>query len=343
MSCFIIAEAGVNHNGSLDLALRLVEAASEAGADAVKFQTFCADELVVPGAEKAAYQKDRTGNGDQYGMLKQLELSVDDYEVIVKRCNQLGIEFMSTAFDICSLDLLVRLGVRRLKIPSGEITNFPLIRAHAQKNLPIILSTGMSTLTEVSDAVDAITDELGPDPDLTLLHCTSNYPTPLQDVHLNAMHTLKNEFGFPVGYSDHTQGILAALAAVSAGAEVIEKHLTLDRKLPGPDHEASVEPDEMHNLVNSIRDIELLLGSHEKRPTAAELPILSLVRRSVFVCRHIAAGDRLSGENLVLLRPGTGIPPRDLDRVIGCLAKVDMEPGRRLDWSDLDTTNSSQL
>ena len=341
MSCFIIAEAGVNHNGSVDLALLLVEAASESGADAVKFQTFCADKLVVPGAEKAAYQKDQTGDGDQYGMLKQLELSVDDYDAIIKRCDQLGIEFMSTAFDSKSLDLLVRIGVRRLKIPSGEITNIPLIRAHAQKKLPIILSTGMSTLAEVSCAVDAITKELGPDSDLTLLHCTSNYPTPLQDVHLNAMLTLKDEFGFSVGYSDHTQGTLAALAAVSAGAEVIEKHLTLDNKLPGPDHQASIEPKEMSDLVKSIRNVEILLGSHEKQPTEAEQPILSLVRRSVFVRRRISAGCMVSGEDLILLRPGTGIPPCDLDRIIGCLAKVDMESGHMLSWCDLDAENAT--
>ena len=341
MSCFIIAEAGVNHNGSLDLALRLVEAASEVGADAVKFQTFCADDLVIPGAGKASYQKEQTGNGDQYGMLKQLELSVDAYDVIVTRCNQLGIEFMSTAFDSNSLDLLVSLGVRRLKIPSGEITNFPLIHAHVLTNLPIILSTGMSTLAEVSDAVGVITKERGSNPDLTLLHCTSNYPAPLQDVHLNAMHTLKNEFGFSVGYSDHTQGILAALAAVAAGGEVIEKHLTLDRGLPGPDHQASIEPDEMRELVKTIREIEVLLGSHAKQPTEAERTILPVVRRSVFVRRRITAGEIVSKDDLILLRPGIGIPPRDLDQVIGCLAKMDMEPGHMLAWEELDTTSTT--
>lgn len=342
MSCFIIAEAGVNHNGSLDLALRLVEAASVTGADAVKFQTFSADKLVAHGVEKAEYQKDQTGNGDQYGMLKQLELSVSDYEEIVKRCNQLGIEFMSTAFDSESLDLLVRLGVRRLKIPSGEITNIPLIRAHAQKNLPIILSTGMSTLAEVSDAVDVIIKELGSNADLTLLHCTSSYPTPLQDVHLNAMLTLKSEFGFPVGYSDHTQGTLAALAAVSAGGEVIEKHLTLDRELPGPDHKASIDSNDMRNLVKSIRDIELLLGSHEKRPTEAERPILAIVRRSIFLRREISVGDKIFRDDLIMLRPGTGIPPCDLDQVVGCMAKVNMGSGHMLAWEDLDATNTTE-
>lgn len=340
MSCFVIAEAGVNHNGSLDLALRLVEAASEAGADAVKFQTFCADDLVVPGADKAAYQKEQTGDGDQYGMLKRLELSHNDYEEIVKRCDQLGIEFMSTAFDSKSLDLLISLGVRRLKIPSGEITNLPLIQAHAVKKLPIILSTGMSTITEVSDAVAVITKEHGADSDLILLHCTSNYPTPLQDVNLNAMQTLKNEFGYPVGYSDHTQGILASLAAVAMGGEVIEKHMTLDKNLPGPDHQASIEPGEMSELVRSVREIETLLGSHEKRPTKAELPILSVVRRSIFLRRKVGAGEKIAEEDLTLLRPGAGIPPGDLGRVIGCSAKVDMEPGHMLSWGELDSSDT---
>ncbi|MEY2633868.1 MAG: N-acetylneuraminate synthase [Pseudomonadota bacterium] len=342
MKTLIIAEAGVNHNGDEALALALVDRAADCGADIVKFQTFKADKLVRKGAAKAEYQQRTTGGGDQHSMLRSLELSDDLHRKLLERCAARGIEFMSTAFDEDSADFLVGLGMGRLKIPSGELTNHPFLAHLAAKNLPIILSTGMSTLDEVREATAVIAAErarrgfsapLGEM--LTILHCTSNYPTHLEDVNLRVIPMLIEALGLPVGYSDHTEGILIPVAAVVAGAVVIEKHFTLDRGLPGPDHTASIEPGELAEMVDRVRQVERALGVADKQPMASEIPVRDLVRRSVTLIRPLAAGATLSREDLALLRPGDGIPPRDLERVIGRRVAHALAEGTTLQWSDL--------
>ena len=342
MKTLIIAEAGVNHNGDEALALALVDRAADCGADIVKFQTFKADKLVRKGAAKAEYQQRTTGGGDQHSMLRSLELSDDLHRKLLERCAARGIEFMSTAFDEDSADFLVGLGMGRLKIPSGELTNHPFLAHLAAKNLPIILSTGMSTLDEVREATAVIAAErarrgfsapLGEM--LTILHCTSNYPTRLEDVNLRVIPMLIEALGLPVGYSDHTEGILIPVAAVAAGAVVIEKHFTLDRGLPGPDHTASIEPGELAEMLDRVRQIERALGVADKQPMASEIPVRDLVRRSVTLIRPLAAGATLSREDLALLRPGDGIPPRDLERVIGRRVAHALAEGTTLQWSDL--------
>lgn len=339
---FVIAEAGVNHNGSIELALELVEAAARSGADAVKFQTFSADRLVRPGARTADYQRRETGADDQYEMLKALELSVDAHRAVVERCAMLGIEFMSTAFDLESLDFLLQLGVRRLKVPSGEITNEPMLEVIGGTGLPVILSTGMADLDEVQRAVHVLAESRprGAAADarsewLTVLHCTSAYPAAPSEVNLRAMSTVAQATGVPVGYSDHTLGIEVAVAATALGATVIEKHFTIDRDLPGPDHRASLLPDELANMITSIRNVEKALGSVEKRPTPDELAVREVVRRSVTIVRPVASGAVLQAEDLDLLRPGTGIAPAHLKGVIGMRAKSDLSAGHTLAWADI--------
>ncbi|WIW44382.1 N-acetylneuraminate synthase [Bradyrhizobium sp. 62B] len=342
MKTFIIAEAGVNHNGDEKMAVELVEAAAKSGADAVKFQTFSADKLTRKGAEKAEYQKQATGDGDQHGMLKALEMSESLHRRLFARCADLGIEFMSTAFDDQSLDFLVALGIKRIKVPSGEITNPPLLRHMASKGVPLIVSTGMAALDEVVAAVEIIrlareshgfTEPLGDV--VTILHCTSNYPTACTDVNLRAMNTLARATGLPVGYSDHTLGLAVSTGAVALGARVIEKHFTLNSGLPGPDHKASLEPDQLAALVRQIRDVEQALGSATKAPTASELPVRDLVRRSVTAVRAIDAGAPIVREDVALMRPGTGIPPINLDKVIGRKTARAIAAGETLVWSDL--------
>jgi N,N'-diacetyllegionaminate synthase len=340
---FVIAEAGVNHNGDEGLALRLVETAAWAGADAVKFQTFSAEKLVAPGAKKAEYQARETGEGDQYSMLKALELSVVTHHRLYQRCSELGIEFMSTPFDEGAADFLLGLGMRRIKVPSGEITNEPFLEFLAAKGVPMILSTGMADLAEIRRAVavvvatreraglrGALADAL------TILHCTSNYPAACLDANLRAMQTIARETGLPVGYSDHTAGLAVSTAAVAMGAQVIEKHFTLDQQMPGPDHKASLSPEELRALVRQIRDVEQAMGSAEKCPTDSELPVRALVRRSVTVARPVRAGQTLGAADLALLRPGTGIPPANLARVFGRVARRDLPVGTTLQWSDLN-------
>jgi N,N'-diacetyllegionaminate synthase len=338
---FVIAEAGVNHNGSEELALQLVDIAVDCGADAVKFQTFKADKLVRHGAAKAAYQEAATGAGDQHSMLTRLEMSEALHRRLFERCTARGIEFMSTPFDEEAVDFLVDLGMKRIKIPSGEITNNPFLRYLAGKNKPLILSTGMATLDEILDATAIIKterDRLGLvaplESMLIILHCTSNYPAAADDVNLRAMRTIASATGMPVGYSDHTLGLAVSTAAVALGAVVIEKHFTLDNTLVGPDHKASLIPDELKALVAQIRTVECALGSFEKRPADAELPVRALVRRSVTSVRDLPAGIALSADDLCLLRPGTGIPPRELDAVTGRLPIRDIPAGATLQWSD---------
>jgi len=339
---FIIAEAGVNHNGSPELALELVETAARCGADAVKFQTFTAEKLVRRGAEKAAYQKAATGDGDQYSMLKQLEMSADLHYCLIERCNELGIEFMSTPFDEGAVDFLLAAGMRRIKIPSGEITNWPFLRFLATKDVPLILSTGMASLDEVTDAVaviEKVRQQFGlvrPLADvLCILHCTSNYPALPQDVNLLAMCTIEQATRLPVGYSDHTLGVAVSTAAVALGAQVIEKHFTLDKTLAGPDHQASLNPQELAHLVTQIRTIEQALGNRLKAPTASELPVRKLVRRSVSLARDVQAGAKLSPEDLCLLRPGEGIPPAALEEVVGRVVRKSLACGTTLHWESL--------
>ncbi len=340
--CYIIAEAGVNHNGSEEMALQLVDAAVKAGADAVKFQTFRADKLVTYQARKAAYQVAQTGEGEQFAMLKALELSEETHRHLAEYCAKKGIEFLSTPFDEESADFLISLGCRQLKIASGELTNTPLLRYLAGKGLPMILSTGMATLDEVVDAVSVIAQEREAQgfseplaEVLSLLHCTSNYPVALEDVNLRAMQTLADTFHLPVGYSDHTAGILVAPVARALGAVVFEKHLTLDRRLPGPDHIASLEPNEFAEMVSAIRDTDVLLGSADKVPTAPELEVRVAVRRSVTMAVNAPAGTVLSREMFTLMRPGDGVSPADLETIVGRVLNRTMQAGDTLHWEEL--------
>lgn len=335
---FIIAEAGVNHNGRLDLALRLVEVAAEAKADAVKFQTFRADQLASAAAPKAEYQSDQTGAGTQLSMLRQLELSEADHRAVVQRCLELGIEFMSTPFDAGSADFLVGLGMHRIKVPSGELTNKPFIEHLAGLGRPLVVSTGMATLEEVKEAlawIKAVREALPLKPSITLLHCISNYPAAPDDVNLRAMATLATETGLAVGYSDHTNGIAVATAAVALGATVIEKHFTLDREMPGPDHQASLEPHELVAMVNAIRVVERCLGDGRKEPRATELAMRDVARRSLTLIKSMNSGDRLQLGDLSILRPGHGIAPKFQKEIVGRVLARALPGGTTLQWSDL--------
>lgn len=339
---FIIAEAGVNHNGSEELALKLVETAAQAGADAIKFQTFKADNLVLKGTATADYQKNNSGDDDQYLMLKKLEISDKLHLKLIKHCKKFNIEFMSTPFDVCSAKMLLDIGMKRIKIPSGELTNLPLIKKLAEFNSPIILSTGMATLEEVTDAVETIRATRNKlhfseplENKLTLLHCTSNYPAKIEDVNMKAMQTMADYFNLPVGYSDHTDGIVVSIAAVAMGAQVVEKHFTLDRSLPGPDHKASLEPDELEQMVQDIRKIEACLGDGEKQPRPDELPVRDLVRRSISLARDMQQAEVIKEDDLQMLRPGTGIPPGQRHLVVGKQLKFPLQSGSILNWQDL--------
>ncbi len=330
--CFIIAEAGVNHDGSVERALKLIETAAAAGADAVKFQTFHADSLASAHAPRAEYQARNLGDGDQLSMLRALELPEDAYPALYRRCGELGVEFMSTPFDAASAAMLVRLGMRRIKVASGEITNLPLLRDLAAQGRPLILSTGMSTLEEVGEAIRAVRLPPGM---LTLLHCTSNYPADPGEVNLRAMATMRDAFALPVGYSDHTLGTAVAVAAVALGAAVIEKHFTLDRSAPGPDHKASLEPGDLARMVREIRAIERSLGDGVKAPAPSEIAVREVARRSVTLLRAVRAGETLAAADLALRRPATGIAPRDLERVVGRRTARALDAGAVLRWEDL--------
>jgi N,N'-diacetyllegionaminate synthase len=313
---FIIAEAGVNHNGDIEIAKKLVDAAALAGADAVKFQTFKADKLVCRNAKKAEYQMETTDKGEsQFDMLKKLELSPDMHEQLLSYCKQKGIMFLSTPFDVDSLQYLVQCGIDIIKIPSGEITNYPYLREAGKTGKKVILSSGMSTLEEVRDAVKVLKENGSAD--IVVLHCNTEYPTPYEDVNLKAMMTLKKELGVAVGYSDHTLGIEVPIAAAALGAEVIEKHFTLDRNMEGPDHKASLEPHELREMVRSIRNIELALGNGKKEPSNSEKRNIGIVRKSIVAKKDIAMGELFTEENLTTKRPGTGISPMEWNKVLG--------------------------
>ena len=333
-SVFVIAEAGVNHNGSLEMALRLIEAAHAAGADAVKFQTFRAEDVTIPTARTAAYQRENTGASSQFDMIKALELSDDEHRELARHSARIGIEFFSTPFSLQAIDLLLGLGVARIKLPSGEITNKPLIEKAASTGLPLLMSTGMATLDEVRTAVDWVKEKWAAagfaapfvaaaasgSPPLVLLHCTSAYPAPAHALNLRAISTMAAAFSLPLGYSDHSEGAEAAVAAVALGATVIEKHLTLDKALPGPDHRASADPLQFAQLVRSIRQVEAMLGDGIKRAQPIEMDTRDVARRSVVTTRALPAGHVLTQADLALRRPGTGIAPDQLTVL----------PGRRL-------------
>ena len=332
---FVVAEAGVNHNGDVALALALVDAAADAGADAVKFQTFRTDALVSRAAPKAGYQVETTGAGEsQREMLARLELTVEEFARVQERCAKRGVVFFSAPFDDASADALERLGAPIFKIPSGEITNLPFLRHVAAKRRPMIVSTGMSTLAEVGDALAAI--RAAGDPPVALLHCLSAYPAPPAEMNLRAMDTLRARFALPVGLSDHTLGLEVALAAVGRGAAIVEKHLTLDKALPGPDHRASLDPAEMAALVRGIRTVESALGDGDKRPAPSELDTRRVARKSVVAARALRAGERLTAGDVAIKRPGTGIPPGELDRVLGRRLRRDVAVDEVLEWAALD-------
>ena len=329
----VIAEAGVNHNGDIDMAKRLVDAAAEAGADLVKFQTFTAEKIASRAAKKASYQaRNEVGSeaDSQLEMLKRLELSEADHAVLIEHCAARDIGFFSTGFDLDSLDFLNGLGFAQFKVPSGEITNLPYLRRIAGFGKDIILSTGMASMGDIEAAIEAMEAAGLVRERITVLHCTTEYPAPFDEVNLHAMNTIGRAFGVRVGYSDHTPGIEASLAAAALGARVIEKHFTLDRRLPGPDHAASLEPDELSALVRGIRRIEMALGRPEKRRTPSEAANVAVARKSIVAARPIAAGETFSDANLTAKRPGTGMSPMRWDEVIGRAAPRDFVPDEEI-------------
>ena len=323
---FIIAEAGVNHNGSLAMALALIDTACAAGADAVKFQTFIPEEVISIHAPKADYQKETTDPSEsQIQMVRKFYLSPQQFSTLAAHCKKKGILFLSTPFDLFSIDILTDIGVEIFKIPSGEITNLPYLRKLGKLGKRIIISTGMSTLDEVGTALDALQASGARPSDITLLHCTTQYPAPYESVNLHAMLTMKNAFPTVagVGYSDHTTGIEVPIAAVSLGASVIEKHFTLDRSLEGPDHKASLEPQSLTEMIRCIRNIEKALGDGIKRPTNSEQPNITIARKSIVAARNIKNGELLTEENITTKRPGNGISPMRWDAIINKIATRD--------------------
>jgi N,N'-diacetyllegionaminate synthase len=334
----IIAEAGVNHNGDILLAKKLIDVAAEAGADFVKFQTFKADKLVSKEAKKAAYQEKNLQDGDntQHKMLKRLELSHENHLELIKHCQQQNIKFFSTAFDVEGIQYLDKLGLTVFKSPSGEITNYPYLKELAKTEKPIILSTGMASLGEIEEAI-LVLEKYGCSRErITVLHCNTEYPTPMEDVNLKAMNIIGKAFGVAIGYSDHTLGIEVPVSAVALGATVIEKHFTLDRNLPGPDHKASLEPEELKAMVKAIRNTELAIsGSGRKEPSFSESKNKEIARKSLHLAKKMAKGDMLTEDNLISLRPGSGISPMEWNNVIGRRLKSDKTAFEILNWSDL--------
>lgn len=329
-SVFIIAEAGVNHNGSFELAKKLIDKAVWAGADCVKFQTFKSENCISVYAEKANYQKKTTdANESQLDMVRKLELSYNQFRELRNYCNQKGIMFLSTPFDLESIDFLAELGVKTWKIPSGEITNYPLLCAIGKRKESVIMSTGMCTMEDVHAAVKVLKD-FGTT-DITLLHCTTEYPAPYDSVNLKAMLTLQKEFGCKVGYSDHTNGIEIPVAAVAMGAAVIEKHFTLDKNMEGPDHKASLEPDELKQMVQSIRNVESALGNGVKEPSDAEKKNIAIARKSIVAKCEIKKGDIFTEENITAKRPGNGISPMQWNEIIGKTAVRDFSPDEMIE------------
>jgi len=329
----IIAEAGVNHNGDIEIAKRLVDAAKESGADIVKFQKFESLELATSKADKAKYQKVTTGKKEnQLTMLKKLEMNIECHEILKEYCEKIDIEFLSTPFDIKSVDELRRLNLRRWKIPSGEITNLPYLRHIGACKMPIVLSTGMANLSEIELALETI-EQAGTERNkITLLHCTTEYPATFNEINLNAMRTMESTFKVRVGYSDHSRGITIPIAAVALGASIIEKHITLDRNMEGPDHKASIEPNEFSSMVRSIREIEVALGDGIKRPTPREKENMKVVRKSIVAAKPIKKGEEFDEENLTTKRPAIGISPIHYDAFVGKRSNEDYEINQLIKW-----------
>lgn len=318
MGVYIIAEAGVNHNGSFELACKLVDAAKAAGADCIKFQTFKSKNLVSHNADKAEYQKAVTGDGSQLAMLKKLELSYDKFRKLKSYCDKVGICFLSAPFDFDSIEFLNSIDMPFWKIPSGEVTNLPYLIALARTGKPVVMSTGMCGMREIEVAIKVLREH--GTKEIKLLHCNTEYPTPFEDVNLKAMQTMRDAFGLEVGYSDHTKGIEVPVAAVALGAAVIEKHFTLDKNMEGPDHKASLEPDELAEMVLSIRHIEKSLGTGNKTPSLSEKKNIKVARKSIVAKKSIKAGEELTGDNITIKRPGTGISPMRWFEVLGTKA-----------------------
>tara|TARA_A100001015_G_scaffold35990_1_gene39703 strand:+ start:687 stop:1682 length:996 start_codon:yes stop_codon:yes gene_type:complete len=324
MSVFIIAEAGVNHNGSLDLAKQLIDSACSSGADAVKFQTFKATNLVTKNSQKAAYQKGTTNKEEtQFDMLKKLELDKKDHEELITYCKNKKIIFLSSAFDLESIDLLNDLGLKIFKIPSGEITNLPYLKYIGKLNKKLILSTGMSNIDEIKSALDILMNSGTKKNNITILHANTEYPTPMKDVNLKAMVSIGKEFDIEFGYSDHTMGIEVDIAAVAMGASCIEKHFTLNNNMEGPDHKASLEPSQFKEMVEKIRNIELAFGDGVKKPSQSEFPNIDIVRKSIVAKTKIKKGDILNEKNLTTKRPGRGISPMQWDKILNTKASKD--------------------
>jgi len=324
MKTFIIAEAGVNHNGSIDMAKKLIDVAAEIGADAVKFQTFKAERLVSRSALKAEYQKKTTdADESQFDMIKRLELNTEAHRELIRYCREENIIFLSTPFDLDSIDLLNGLGLEIFKIPSGEITNLPYLRKIGSLRKNIIMSSGMADLGEIEDALDILIESGTPREDITVLHCNTEYPTPFEDVNLLAMIIIKEAFKVNVGYSDHTLGIEVPIAAVALGASIIEKHFTLDKNMKGPDHKASLDPLELKAMVNAIRNIEKALGNGVKKPSRSEMKNIQVVRKSIAAVKDIKKGEVFCEENITVKRPACGISPMEWDNILGKRAKRD--------------------
>ena len=322
MSVFIIAEAGVNHNGSIEVAKKLIDIASISGADAIKFQTFKATNLALKNAPKAEYQKIKDNLSEsQFDMLKKLELDINSHKTLIKHCNIKNIMFLSSPFDIESINLLAELNLEIIKIPSGEINNLPYLRHLGSLGKRVILSSGMSTLNEIDIAITILIKAGTLKENITILHANTMYPTPMQDVNLRAMQTIQSELGVNVGYSDHTLGIEVDIAAVAMGATVIEKHFTLDKAMVGPDHKSSLNPEELKSMVSSIRNIELALGSNIKRPSNSEIVNINVVRKSLFASKSIKKGEKFTEKNIAVKRPGYGLSPMKWDDIIETLAK----------------------
>ena len=332
----IIAEAGVNHNGNISVAKKLIDVASEAGVDYVKFQTFKTENLVTKNAKKAKYQIENTNEaGSQFDMLKKLELNVEAHHLLIDYCAQKNIKFLSTGFDLESLDLLNNLNIDIFKVPSGEITNLPYLEKVASFGKPVILSTGMCTMEEIKDAFEVILAGGIKKENIMILHCNSEYPTPMEDVNLTAMLSIEKELGVKIGYSDHTLGIEIPIAAVAMGAVCIEKHFTLDKGMEGPDHKASLEPNELKSMVNAIRNIEKALGNRVKTPSFSEKENIKIARKSIHTNKNLIKGHKLTPNDLIMLRPGIGISPMKYEKLIGRKIKTDLDSHHILTLEDL--------
>jgi len=336
MKIIIIAEAGVNHNGDLNIAKRLIDAGAEAGVDYVKFQTFKANKLVSKEATKADYQNINTKNENetQLEMLQKLELSAEDHYELIKHCKSRGVKFLSTAFDLDSIDFLKKMGITLFKIPSGELTNLPYLEKITEVADEVILSTGMSTMEELEESISVLSKR--PGLKVTVLHCNTEYPTPYHDVNLLAMLTIQKKFNVDIGYSDHTLGIEIPIAAAALRASVIEKHFTLDRTMKGPDHAASIEPNELIAMVQAIRNVESALGSADKKPSSSELKNILVARKSIHLAGPAKKGTAIELKDLQMLRPGDGISPMRVNEIVGRILNKDLEAGSKLTYEDLN-------